>query len=186
MHTKSKDEIKKFVEQELKEGKTYTYMLAAILGELIGAVERNSETLQWIIKENKLKPLLEKALQTEREKRPLLDEFEKELKRYLYGGYKPLEEKKTKKEKPYVDDIHRKTTFKRNKNKPFKSKLIRFMVLNFVVSLIIYFIGCAAGDKSLNFSFFLKTFFGMLILTGIYEIVRKILNFVMDKNKGFQ
>jgi len=88
---KGKDEIKKFVEQELKEGRTYSYMLAAILGELIGVVERDSETLNWIIKENELKPLLEKALQRDREKRPLLEEFEEELKKILYQRNKLIE-----------------------------------------------------------------------------------------------
>jgi len=100
LHTKGRAEIKEFIEQELKEGRAYSYMLGAILGELIGAVERDPETSSWIVKESELRPLLEKALQRDREKRPLLEEFEEELKRYLYGSYKPLEVKETKQEEP--------------------------------------------------------------------------------------
>ena len=100
LRTRGRVEIKKFIAQELKEGRTYSYMLGVILGELIGVLEEDPETASWRIKENELKLLLEKALQIDREKRPLLEEFEEELKRYLYGGYKPLEVKETKKEEP--------------------------------------------------------------------------------------
>ena len=62
---------------------------------------------------------------------------------------------------------------------PFKIKLIRFIGFNFVVSLIIYFIGRAAEHKDLNtidLKFFIQIFLAMIVLTGIYEIVRKVLD----------